>query len=233
MTGRSCFASACTFTVALAPLAALWCNSPAAAQAVDQLDALAKEEKALVLWAAGPTGHYETAVRAFEQQFPGIAVSLTGGFSNVLNARIEQQLRASKIETDVAILQTIQDFIRWNSRGRLLHFKPEGFDKIGVRSKDGEGAWIAVNTNPIFYGYNTEHVRDKNVPRLATDFLRMQHQGKLITAYPADDDATLFAFATIVQKYGWGYMAQYMKLSPDSSRGISASPAASAPAKAT
>jgi ABC-type Fe3+ transport system substrate-binding protein len=214
MTGRSCFAWARTFTVALAPLAALWCNSPAAAQTVDQLYALAKEEKTLALWAAGPTAHYENAVRAFELQFPSIAVSLTGGFSNVLNAKIEQQLQASRIETDVVILQTIGDFVRWNSRGLLLHFKPDGFDKIGVRSKDSEGAWIAVNTNPIFYGYNTEHVRDKDVPRLATDFLRLQHKGMLITAYPADDDATLFAFTTIVQKYGWGYMAQYMKLQP-------------------
>jgi ABC-type Fe3+ transport system substrate-binding protein len=92
---------------------------------------LAKEEKALVLWAAGPTAGYESAARAFEQKFLGITVSLTGGFSKVLNARIEEQVRAQKVETDLAILQTIQDFIAWNRRGLLLHFKPDGFDKRG------------------------------------------------------------------------------------------------------
>jgi ABC-type Fe3+ transport system substrate-binding protein len=214
MTGRLCFALACTISAVLGPLATVWCSSPAGAQTVDQLYALAKEEKVLVLWAAGPAAGHESAARAFEQQFPGISVSLTGGFSNVLNARIEEQVRANKIETDVVILQTIQDFIRWNRRGVLLHFKPDGFDKIGIKSKDSDGAWIAVNSNPIFYGYNTEHVRDKDVPKLALDFLRPQFKGRLITAYPADDDATLFTFAAIVQKYGWGYMAQYMKQQP-------------------
>jgi ABC-type Fe3+ transport system substrate-binding protein len=96
----------------------------------------------------------------------------------------------------------------------MLHFKPDGFDKIGIRSRDKDGAWIAVNKSPIFYGYNSAQVRQKDVPRLALEFLQPQFKGSLITAYPADNDATLFAFTTIVQKYGWGYMAQYMKQQP-------------------
>ena len=39
-------------------------------------------------------------------------------------------------------------------------------------------------------------------------------RGKLITAYPNDDDATLFAFQTIVKKYGWKYMDDYMATEP-------------------
>ena len=69
------------------------------------------------------------------------------------------------------IFQTIQDFIAWNRRGLLLHFKPESFDKIDAGYKDKDGAWIAVNLNPIFYGYNTENVRLEDVPKSATDFL--------------------------------------------------------------
>jgi ABC-type Fe3+ transport system substrate-binding protein len=214
MAGTLWIALARTSSLMLASLAALWCGEPAGAQTLDQLYASAKEEKALVMWAAGPTAPYERAARAFEQQFPGVTVSLMGGFSNVLNARIEEQVRTKKVETDLAILQTIQDFVAWNKRGLLLPFKPDGFDKIDNRSKDKNGAWIAVSKNPIFYGYNTEQVHQNDVPTLATDFLRPQFKGKLISAYPADDDATLFAFAAIVQKYGWGYMAQYMKQQP-------------------
>jgi ABC-type Fe3+ transport system substrate-binding protein len=198
----------------LVSLAAFWSNGPVGAETVDQLYALAKEERALVLWVAGSTAGYERAVRAFELQFPGITVSLTGGFSNVLNARIEEQLRTKKVDTDLAILQTIQDFTAWNRRGLLLAFKPDGFDKIDTRSKDKDGAWVAVNKSPIFYGYNSQRVQLIDVPRLATDFLRLSFKGKLITAYPTDNEATLFAFATIVRKYGWGYMTQYMKQEP-------------------
>jgi ABC-type Fe3+ transport system substrate-binding protein len=198
---------------ALLVLAAVLWGGRAGAQTADQLYALAKAEQTLVLWAAGPTAPYERAARAFEQQYPGITVSLTGGFSNVLNGKMEEQFR-TKVETDVAIFQTVQDFIGWNRRGLLLHFKPEGFDKIDNRAKEREGAWIAVNRNPVFYGYSTQQVQHTDVPTLAIDFLRPKFKGKLITAYPADDDATLFAFATIVQKYGWGYMSQYMKQQP-------------------
>ena len=189
-------------------------SAAASAQTLDQLYAMAKPEQKLVLWAAGLTAAYERAVRAFEQKFSGITVALTGGFSNVLNAKIEEQIAAKKIETDVVIFQTVQDFVNWNKRGLLSHFKPEAFDKIGPTSKDKDGAWIAVNTNPIFYGYNTERVRPEDVPKLAPDFLKAQFKGKLISAYPADDDATLYAFHTVVEKYGWDYMDRYMAQQP-------------------
>ena len=195
-------------------LTSSYCTAPVGAQTMDQLYASAKGERALVLWVAGPVASYERAVRAFEEQFPGIAVSSMGGLSKGLNARIEGQLSAKEVETDLTILQTVQDFIAWHNRGLLLPFKPDGFEKIDAESKSKDGAWVAVNKMPIFYGYNTEQVQHNDVPQLALDFLRPRFKGKLITAYPADDDASLFAFATIIQKYGWGYMTQYMKQQP-------------------
>jgi ABC-type Fe3+ transport system substrate-binding protein len=201
-------------TMIAGALAALCCNMPASAQTTDQLHAGARAEQKLVLWAAGPTAAYERAARVFEQKFPGLAVALTGGFSNVLNAKIEEQIGGKKVETDVVIFQTVQDLVNWNRRGLLLHFKPEAFDKIAAGSKDKDGAWIAVNTNPIFYGYNTEQVRAEDVPKSAPDFLKAQFKGRLISAYPADDDATLYAFHTIVEKYGWSYMDRYMAQQP-------------------
>jgi ABC-type Fe3+ transport system substrate-binding protein len=213
MTGLPSCALARTRDAVLVSFVAVWCSAPASGQTADQLYASAKAEQTLVVWAAGPTAPHERAARAFEQQYPGISVSVTGGFSNVLNTKIEEQF-GTKVETDLAVLQTIQDFIGWNKRGLLVHFKPEGFDKIDNRYKDKDGAWIAVNKNPIFYGYNSQRIQHTDVPTLAIDFLRPKFKGKVITAYPADDDATLFAFAAIVQKYGWGYMNQYMKQQP-------------------
>ena len=214
MSVTASFAPARTSAAVLVWMVATWCSAPAGAQGLDAIYASAKTEKALVLWAAGPTAPHERAARAFEQQYPGVTVSLTGGFSNVLNGKIEEQFGTNKVETDVAILQTIQDFMAWNKRGLLVRFKPEGFDKIDNRYKDKDGAWIAVNKNPVFYGYSNQLVQHNEVPTLAIDFLRPKFKGKIITAYPSDDDATLFAFATIVQKYGWGYMNQYMKQQP-------------------
>jgi ABC-type Fe3+ transport system substrate-binding protein len=193
---------------------ALWAVAAARAETADELYAKAKVEGSLVLWGAGPTAGYETAARAFEQRYPGIKVAITGGFSNVLNAKVEDQVKAKTIETDLLVFQTVQDFVRWNKRGLLLRFKPDGFAKIATAYRDKDGAWIAMNVHPLFYGYNSERVKPEEVPKSAADFLKPAFRGRLVTAYPADDDATLYDFYTIVEKYGWSYMDKYMALQP-------------------
>jgi hypothetical protein len=82
-----------------------------------------------------PTAPWEARARIFEQRYPGIKVSITGGFSNVLNARVNQQLAANKLELDAAIFQTLQDFVRWKAQSHLLNYKPIGFDLIATASK--------------------------------------------------------------------------------------------------
>src|SRR3984893_10779007 len=177
---------------ALGPAFAAFNWIGASAQTIDQIYEAAKAEQSLVLWGAGPTAGYEAAVRAFEQQYPGVKVSLMGGFSNVLNAKVEEQFSAHKVETDLLVFQTVQDCVNWNRRGLLMRFKPDGFETIGPNAKDPDGAWIAANANPLFYGSNTELVAKEDVPRSALDFLKPRFKGKLISAYPADDDATLY-----------------------------------------
>ena len=83
-----------------------------------------------MFYAGGPTAPYEARIKQFQEKFPGIQVSVSGGFSNVLNQRIEQQLAAGKLEVDFAFFQTVQDFVNWKKRGELLAFKPDGFDQI-------------------------------------------------------------------------------------------------------
>jgi hypothetical protein len=58
---------------------------------------------------------------------------VTGGFCNVLNERIEEsksKMADRKLEVDMTFFQTAQDFVSWKKQGRLLAFKPKGFDQI-------------------------------------------------------------------------------------------------------
>jgi ABC-type Fe3+ transport system substrate-binding protein len=66
----------------------------------------------------------------------------------------------------------------------------------------------------MFYGYNPEKMQEADVPKSALDFLKPRFRGKLVTVYPGDDDATLYNFDLIVQKYGWDYMTKYMANEP-------------------
>jgi ABC-type Fe3+ transport system substrate-binding protein len=196
---------------ALFTLGALAANS----QNLDSIYNQAKSEGALVLYTGGPTAPWDAAAKEFSARYPGIKISVTGGFSNVLDKKIDAQLAASKIEVDLAVFQTLQDFVRWKQQDDLLDFKPQGFEKIDASFKDAGGAYVAVQINAHAYAYNPNLVKPEDVPRSALDFLKPRFKGKVISCYPADDDAALYAFYSIVQKYGWSYMDRYMANQPN------------------
>ena len=81
--------------------------------------------------------------------------------------------------------------------------------------KDAGGTYWATMVSVVPYMYNTEKVAAADIPNAAMDFLKPQFKGKIVTAYPADDDVTLWVFYHIVQKYGWSYMDKYMAQKPN------------------
>ena len=190
-------------------------NSTARGEDADQLYAKAKDEKGLVLYGGGPAAPYERMAKDFEQRYPGITVSVTGGFSNVLDRKIDEQIAAKKLAVDMAFFQTAQDFVAWKKSGVLLPFKADGYDMIDPRFRDKDGAFTTTSVVLLTYAYNTKLVDPDDVPKSALDFLKPRFAGKIVTAYPADDDATLYVFDTIVRKYGWRYMKKYMAQKPN------------------
>jgi ABC-type Fe3+ transport system substrate-binding protein len=185
------------------------------AETIDELYAKAKTEKSLTVYAGGPVSNYEPLARDFESKFPGLTVSIEGGFSNVLNQKIEQQFKEGKLLADMVLLQTAQDFVRWKGQGKMLAFKPDGFDAIDKSFKDADGAFIAWFVGTLSYAYNGRALKPESVPKSALDFLKQEFRGKLIACYPHDDDATLYLFHTIAQKYGADYIDKYVANQPN------------------
>ena len=80
--------------------------------------------------------------------------------------------------------------------------------------RDEDGAYMALSANALTYAYNTAKVRAEDAPKSAEDFLKPMFMGQMTSVYPADDDAALYLFHLIVQKYGWGWMDKYMANKP-------------------
>lgn len=186
----------------------------ARADSIDDIYAKAKAEKSLVLYAGGPTAPWDAAAAQFKQKYPGIEVKIEGGFSNVLDRKIDDQIKAKALEVDAAFFQTVQDYVRWKKEGDLLAFKPDGFAKIDSHWKDKDGAYVGLSVNAHPYAYNTQLVKPADVPKSALDFLKPEFRGKVVAAYPQDDDATLYDFNSITKKYGWGYWDKYFANQP-------------------
>jgi ABC-type Fe3+ transport system substrate-binding protein len=194
--------------------AAIVCAAPLHAQTMDELYEKAKLEKTVALVAAGPSEPYDHWIREFQQAYPGVTISFTGGLSNGLNRKVSQQILDKKVESDVAIFQTIQDFVRWKRQGALFMFRPQGFETIDPAFKDEDGAFTTVSVNMVSYAYNTQLLAPADVPKSALDFLKPAFQGRLVTTDPTEDDAGLLTFRGIVNKYGWDYMDKYMAQKP-------------------
>jgi ABC-type Fe3+ transport system substrate-binding protein len=200
--------------LSLSALSVMLMAAPAHAQSSDALYEQAKREGSVALYGAGPPEPYKRWIAEFEKKYPGVTVVHTAGLSTTLDKKIDAQLADKKMEADVGIFQTIQDFARWKRAGALMLFKPEGFDTIDAAFKDEDGAFTTVSVNMITYAYNTQLVAAADVPKSALDFLKPMFQGKLITTDPSDDDAGCMVFYSIVEKYGWSYMDKYMAQKP-------------------
>jgi ABC-type Fe3+ transport system substrate-binding protein len=114
-----------------------------------------------------------------------------------------------KLAVDMAFFQTVQDFVTWKKQGKLMLFKPDGFEQVYSNFRDPDGAYMAFSANALTYAYNKAAVKPEDAPKSALDFLKPMFMGKAISVYPADDDAALYLFHGIVQKYGWGWMEKY------------------------
>src|SRR5205807_3750686 len=124
----------------------------------------AKLEKTVVFYAGGPAAPHENRAKEFMQKFPGIAVSVTGGFSNVLNEQIEKQMAENKLAVDMAFFQTVQDFVKWKQEGKLLAFKPDGFEQLYPNFRDPDGAYMSFSANALTYAYNKAAVKPEDAP---------------------------------------------------------------------
>ena len=148
--------------------------------------------------------------QAFKARFPGMNIRILVDFSKYHDARIDNQLARGKLECDVAHLQTLHDFDRWKAEGRLLLYKPLGWDQVYADFRDPDGAYVAVNVFCFSNIINTRLVPEAEAPRDAVDYLDPKWKGRIVLTYPHDDDAVLYQFDRIIGEHGWGYMDRLM-----------------------
>ena len=166
------------------------------------------ESGKLVVYAGGDRQlQPDATVAAFEARFPEIDMTIVVDYSKFHDVRVNNQLATGTLVPDVVQLQTLQNFPRWKREGRLLPYKPAGFGKVYDGFKDSDGAWTAINVFAFSYIYNVAGVGG-NAPTSPRDLADPRWRGNVASAYPNDDDATLFLFRRYVDAYGWGWLAQ-------------------------
>ncbi|KAF6831093.1 extracellular solute-binding protein family 1 [Colletotrichum musicola] len=188
-------------------------------RSIDEIHKAALAEGGVVtLWHGGDEKNQQDALKAaFEKRFPGMTLNLTVDVSKFIDGNIDRQLSQGNVYIDSVILQTLQDFPRWDEQGALLRYKPLLFDKIHPGFRDVFSAWYAV----VVFGWTNIWNADKisEGPVEYPDFLKPEFKDKLVFTYPNDDDAVLYAFDLAMQQYGYGWFENLLAQNPRWVRG--------------
>ncbi|WP_410641387.1 ABC transporter substrate-binding protein [Amycolatopsis sp. lyj-346] len=172
----------------------------------------------LVVYAGGDKpGQADYLRDAFVEKFPKIKANVIVDFSKNHDARVDDQVAEGKVVADVVHLQTIDDFPRWKREGVLEPYKPAGWDKVYNQVKDRDGYYTGV----FFFAFSnvTATSLGSNAPVEAADFLKPEFKDKLVFTYPNDDDAVLYYFKQLTDKYGFGYLQKLLAQHPKFVRG--------------
>ncbi|WGD37978.1 ABC transporter substrate-binding protein [Lysinibacter sp. HNR] len=176
----------------------------------------------LIVWAGGDSpDQQDTVRRLFTERFPEINLDLRVDLSKFHDVKIDEQLASNTLIPDVAQLQTSHDFDKWKEQGELLEFKPLGASKQFPGYADPDGAFVSLRVNSFFPQYAKEGLTA--APTSYLDFLGPEYKDqKLILPYPHDDDAVLYVYMKIVEKYGEEYLQQLADQNPTFIRGTAA-----------
>jgi hypothetical protein len=113
-------------------------------------------------------------------------VSIEGGFSNVLNQKIEQQFKDGKLEADMVLFRPRRTSCAGSSRGKMLAFKPGGLRRHRHVVQGSRRAPSSSGMSGLLsYAYNTQQLKPETAPKSALDFLKPEFRGKMIACYPA------------------------------------------------
>ena len=182
-----------------------------------------KEGGSLTVYAGGDTPDQQDGIKAaFEKRFPGITLNVVVDYSKVHSARLDQQFEDRHVIPDIIQLQTLQDFPRWRREGKLVPYKPAGWDSIYSSFKDQTGTWTGVFVDAFSNVANIQALGKDDAPLNAPDYLKPELKGKIVSTYPNDDDAVLFWYKQTIDRHGWEWMQGLMKQQPHFVRGTQA-----------
>lgn len=157
----------------------------------------------------------------FKARFPGLNVIHKVDVSINHAPRFDNARAAGGASNipDVIQFQTLHDFNYYADNDLLEVYRPKNWDKVFPDHRDPHGRWTGLYGVTFSNYVNTDVVGDAKVPRDALDYLDPALKGKVILTYPHDDDAVLYQFWNLKEKYGWNYLEKLVATKPKWVRG--------------
>ncbi|WP_207892988.1 ABC transporter substrate-binding protein [Shewanella frigidimarina] len=194
-------------------------------RSLDELYAAAIAEGGeLVLRAGGDKADQaDYYLNMFKARFPKIKLSHSVDLSFYHASRYDNALEKGGAADvpDILQLQTLHDYDYYGERGLLESYKPKNWDKVYPDYKDPHGHWTGLFGVSFSNMINIDVIDEDKAPRDAMDYLDPALKGKVVLVYPHSDDAVLYQFWNLKEKYGWEYLEKLVATKPTWVRGTS------------
>jgi iron(III) transport system substrate-binding protein len=177
-----------------------------------QLIEAAKREGKVVLYSAMDLPVGEKLGKAFEAQYPGIAVQIERSGSERLFQRIEQEFASNIRAADVISTADASHFISWKRNGWLAPFVPEDVAKyFPAQYRDADGMFSTSRIWLSSIAYNTNLVKSADAPSSFADLLDPKWAGKMVKGHPAYSGTIMTATFQLVRELGWDFLEKLSK----------------------
>ncbi len=187
-------------------------EAPPADAITPQLIEAAKKEAKVVLYSAMDLPVGEKLGKAFEAQYPGIAVQIERSGSERLFQRIDQEFASGIRVCDVVNSADASHFIPWKRNGWLAPFVSEDIAKhFPPQYRDPDGMFATTRIWLSSIAYNTNLVKPDDAPKSFADLLDPKWAGKLIKGHPAYSGTIMTTTFQLVRELGWDYFEKLSK----------------------
>jgi iron(III) transport system substrate-binding protein len=177
-----------------------------------QLIEAAKKEAKVVLYSAMDLPVGEKLGKAFEAQYPGIAVQIERSGSERLFQRIDQEFASGIRACDVVNSADASHFIPWKKNGWLAPFVSEDIAKhFPPQYRDPDGMFATTRIWLSSIAYNTNLVKPADAPTSFADLLDPKWAGKMVKGHPAYSGTIMTTTFQLVRELGWDYFEKLSK----------------------
>src|SRR3954449_6290598 len=187
-------------------------EAPPAVAITPELIAAARREAKVILYSSMDLPVGEKLARAFEAQYPDIAVQIERSGSERLFQRVSQEFGSNIHAADLINSSDASHFIPWKKSGWLAPFVSEDMAKyFPAEHRDGDGMFVTSRIWLSSIGYNTSLVKPEDAPKSFADLLNPKWAGKMVKAHPAYSGTIMNATFQIARDLGWEYFEKLAK----------------------
>ena len=177
-----------------------------------QLIEAAKKEGKVVLYSSMDLPVGEKLGKAFETQYPGVAVQIERSGSERLFQRVAQEYASNIHAADVINSSDASHFIPWKKDGWLAPFVSEDIAKyFPAEYRDPDGMFATSRIWLSSIAYNTKLVKPEDAPKSFADLLDPKWAGKMVKGHPAYSGTIMTATFQMVRELGWEYFEKLSK----------------------